>query len=67
MQNICIPNPTLYRIEYTDNDGNKTTRVIVPISQNTEEITAYCYKASGIRSFKKEKIEAITSTNSREE
>lgn len=62
MKNICIPNPTLYKILYTSSK-NKTERVIVPISQTADEITAYCYHSHGIRTFKKEKIEEITSTS----
>lgn len=63
MKNICIPNPTLYEIEYVDADGKKTTRTIVPISQTKDAITAYCYLHHGIRTFKKDKIESITSTS----
>lgn len=63
MKNICIPNPTLYKITYVDSKGETTTRTIVPISQTAEGITAYCYHSSGIRTFKKEQIESITSTN----
>lgn len=64
MKNICIPNPTLYKIDYTDGKGEKTTRTIVPISQTDDSITAYCYHSHGIRTFKKEHIESITSTSS---
>lgn len=64
MKNICIPNPTLYKISYVDSKGEQTSRTIVPISQTDEVITAYCYYSHGIRTFKKNQIESITSTNS---
>lgn len=63
MKNICIPNPTLYRIGYISASGEKTERTIVPISQTETEITAYCYHSHGIRTFKKAMIENITSTS----
>jgi predicted DNA-binding transcriptional regulator YafY len=62
MKNICIPNPTLYKIVYVDSRGKQTERVIVPISQTDTSITAYCYHAHEPRTFKKECIESITST-----
>lgn len=67
MKNICIPNPTLYSIEYTDSDNKTTTRTIVPISQTTTAIIAYCYYSHGIRTFLKDRIKTITSTNERPE
>jgi len=63
MKNICIPNPTLYKITYVDSKGEQTSRTVVPISQTEDAITAYCYHSSGIRTFKKDQIEAITSTS----
>jgi len=63
MKNICIPNPTLYKILYVDAKGEQTSRIIVPISQTEESITAYCYHAHDIRTFKKEGIQSITSTS----
>jgi predicted DNA-binding transcriptional regulator YafY len=63
MKNICIPNPTLYKITYIDSTGSKTGRTIVPISQTEDAITAYCYHSHGIRTFRKESIEAMTSTS----
>ena len=63
MKNSCIPNPTLYKITYVDSKGEQTERTIVPISQTATEITAYCYHSHGIRTFKKEGIQSITSTN----
>ncbi len=63
MKNICIPNPTLYEIVYVDSKGEQTTRIIVPISQTKEAITAYCYHAHDVRTFKKENIQSITSTS----
>lgn len=66
MKNICIPNPTLYRINYVSATGDQTTRTIVPISQTETEITAYCYHSHGIRTFKKSSIEGITSTSKTE-
>ena len=63
MKNICIPNPTLDKITYANAEGEKSTRTIVPISQTEDAITAYCYHSHGIRTFKKDGIEAITSTS----
>ena len=63
MKNICIPNPTLYKITYVDSKGETTSRTIVPISQTEDSITAYCYHSHGIRTFKKDQIENITSTS----
>ncbi len=63
MKNICIPNPTLYEIVYSDKKGEKSTRTIVPITQSSTAITAYCYSSHGIRTFNKSQIESITSTS----
>lgn len=64
MKNICIPNPTLYVISYVDSNGKKTTdRTIVPISQTEDDIVAYCYHSHGIRTFKKDNIESMTSVS----
>ena len=63
MKNICIPNPTLYKISYVDAKNEKTSRIIVPISQTEDSITSYCYHSHAIRTFKKDQIESITSTS----
>ena len=61
MDNLIIPNPTKYEINYTDSKGEKTTRKIVVINQDAESVTAYCYHSHGIRTFKKASITSITS------
>lgn len=63
MKNICIPNPTLYVVEYLDSKGEKTKRTIVPISQTEESIYAWCHLRKEFRHFKKDQIESITSTS----
>ena len=63
MKNICIPNPTLYKITYVDFNGKRTDRTISPIFQTATQITAYCYLIHGIRTFKKENIEIDVQDN----
>ena len=63
MDNLIIPNPTKYEITYTDSKDETTTRKIVVINQDKESLTAYCYHSHGIRTFKKAKINRITSVS----
>lgn len=61
MKNLIIPNPTKYEITYIDAKGEETQRKIVIINQDATSVTGYCYHAHGIRSFKKDNIQTITS------
>lgn len=63
MKNIVIPNPTKYEINYTDSKGETTDRTIVVINQDKSSLTAYCYHSHGIRTFKKDRINEITSVS----
>lgn len=63
MKNLIIPNPTNYEITYLDRKGQRTSRRIVVISQDSKNLKAWCYKRRGLRVFSKEKIESITSVS----
>jgi len=63
MDNLVIPNPTKYEITYTDSKGETTQRKIAVINQDKASLTAYCYHSHGVRTFKKDKISAITSVS----
>lgn len=62
MRNLILPNPTKYEVTYKDSKNNKSNRKLVVIDQTKDSITAYCYAKHGIRTFKKSRILAITST-----
>ena len=62
MKNLIVPNPTKYEITYIDSKNQKTSRKLAIIDQTKENITGYCYKSHGIRTFKKDGILEITST-----
>lgn len=61
MKNIIVQNPTKYEISYKDSDGKRSKRKLVVIDQTKNNITGYCYKSHGIRTFKKKNISTITS------